>query len=108
MSKLNVQLKDTILLDIHTSEYSYNGCPTCDFGRIKVNEIELEFTDYRVTIEIESDAYYSEVLTVSDLIMYFCNLTFSKLVFNDFIINLRKFVESFECENVILSIVDKR
>lgn len=108
MSKLNVQLKDTILLNVHTYEYSYNGCPTCDFGRIEVKEIELEFTDHRVTIEVESDAYYNKALTVSDLIMYFCNLNFSKLVFSDFIIDLRKFVGSFECENVILSIVDKK
>ena len=45
-----LKLKNGGIVNIQSNEYSYRGCPTCDYGSQYINEITITLTKYIINV----------------------------------------------------------
>ena len=64
-----LKLKDGAILKIESSDTYSDGCPTCNYGAVYTNCIDIIFTKYRINIII--DDYNGYGISVGDIICFF-------------------------------------
>lgn len=47
-----LKLKNGGIVNIQSDEYSYGGCPTCDYGSQYINEITITLTKYIINVNL--------------------------------------------------------
>lgn len=52
-------LKDGGIIDFDTGRYCFPGCPTCDYGSVYSDEIELTMTKHRLCVSVDSMYNYA-------------------------------------------------
>lgn len=47
-----LKLKNGGIVNIQSDEYSYRGCPTCDYGSQYINEVTITLTKYVINVNL--------------------------------------------------------
>ena len=68
---MNIKFLNTELIDIkHDNWLSYEGCPTCDYGKIICTDFEFHFADGNIlTIQTEFD----KAISIGSVMSFFTN-----------------------------------
>lgn len=64
-----IKMIDGGMENYRDNSYSYDGCPTCDWGSEYINEIDITLTRY--TIHVETNQMYEYVLSEGQMMKLF-------------------------------------
>ena len=64
-----IKMIDGGLVNYNDDCYSYDGCPTCDWGSEYINEIDVTLTKYK--IHVKTNQMYDYVLSEGQMIRLF-------------------------------------
>lgn len=69
MDKLLITMIDGGLVNYEDDEYSYRGCPTCNYGSSYITEIDVTLTQYKISVR--TNKMYDYVLSEGDMLKIF-------------------------------------
>lgn len=64
-----IKMIDGGMENYRDNSYSYDGCPTCNYGSEYINEIDITLTRY--TIHVETNQMYEYVLSEGQMMKLF-------------------------------------